>query len=128
MTRPAEPAGSDTGAADPAASAVLGIECDLDGASAVLTFTGELDIATLADAEQAVCAAEATRPGTLLIDLSALDFVDSSGVRLVLQALARARDDGRRLAVVLGNGRSRRLFDVLGLIDRLDVVDGRDAL
>ena len=94
-----------------------------DGAGVVIAFTGELDIATLAVAEEALAAEEQRAPGLLTVDLSGLDFVDSSGVRLVLRADARAREAGRRLAVLLGHGPSRRLFEVLGLLTRLDVRD-----
>lgn len=122
-----------TGACEPAqpSSEIVGalhVQRDVGGPVAALTFTGELDVATLAEAEQAVTEAERTGPGVLLVDLSGLGFVDSSGVRLVLQADARARAAGRRLAVVLGAGRSLRLFEVLGLVHRLDVVDGREGL
>ena len=94
-----------------------------DGAGVVVAFTGELDIATLAVAEEAVAGVERDGPGLLTMDLSGLDFVDSSGVRLVLRADTRAREAGRRLAVLLGHGPSRRLFEVLGLLTRLDVRD-----
>jgi anti-sigma B factor antagonist len=94
-----------------------------DGAGVVVAFTGELDIATLAVAEEALAGAEDAAPDVLTVDLSGLAFVDSSGVRLVLRADARARDAGRRLAVLLGRGPSRRLFEVLGLLTRLDVRD-----
>lgn len=87
----------------------------------VVALVGEFDIATHAVAERAVAEAEEASPETLLLDLSGLRFVDSTGVRLVLAADARAREAGRRCTIVLGDGRPRRLFEVLGLIDRLDI-------
>jgi anti-sigma B factor antagonist len=114
-----------------AASAGVGplqVEHTTHGGVAALTFTGDLDIATLAEAEEAVAAVEQAGPAAVVIDLSGLGFLDSSGVRLVLQADARAREAGRRLAVVLGHGRSLRLFEVLGLVHRLDVVESREAV
>jgi anti-sigma B factor antagonist len=122
VTRSAEPT------EPPGTAGSLRARCETSGPVAVLTFTGDLDIATLAEAELAVAEAEAASPGVLLLDLSALGFIDSSGVRLVLQADARAREAGRRLAVVLGDGRSLRLFEVLGLVTRLDVVAGAHEL
>ena len=84
--------------------------------------TGELDIATVDDAEQRIRAAEAASPPLLVVDLSRLEFVDSSGVRLVLLADDRARGAGRRLAVRLGTGHALRVFQALGLMDKVDVV------
>jgi anti-anti-sigma factor len=83
---------------------------------------GELDIATLARATKRVEEAERDRPRLLVVDLSELAFVDSSGVRLVLLAQQRARAEGRRVAVRLGTGPALRVFQALGLVDKLDVL------
>jgi len=107
---------------------VLRVGRTSDAGVTTLMFTGDLDIATLVEAEDAVAAAEREAPDVLVVDLSALAFLDSSGVRLVLQHEARARAAGRRLAVVLGTGRALRLFEVLGLLNRLEVVEGPDGL
>jgi len=94
---------------------------------AEVVLCGELDIATLDDAERQVEAAAAAAPPLLVIDLSGLTFVDSSGVRLVLLADDRARSAGRRLAVRLGTGHALRVFQALGLLDKLDVLPARPA-
>lgn len=91
------------------------------GGTAVV-LQGELDIATLGDAEREIDAAERDAPDVLLVDLSQLTFVDSSGVRLVLLADARARAAGRRIVVRLGDGPALRVFRALGLTDKLDVL------
>jgi anti-anti-sigma factor len=85
---------------------------------------GELDISTFDAAQQRVEEAEQANPELLVVDLSRLTFVDSTGVRLVLLADARARDAGRRLAVRLGDGPALRLFAALGLVDKLEVLPG----
>jgi anti-sigma B factor antagonist len=90
-----------------------------------VVLTGELDIATLDDAQRQVEAAEATAPELLVVDLSRLTFVDSSGIRLALLADDRARAAGRRVAVRLGAGHAFRVFQALGLLDKLDVVPDR---
>jgi anti-anti-sigma factor len=90
----------------------------------VLVLQGELATDTLPTAQVEVAAAEADAPPVLVLDLATLDYVDSSGVRLVLLAQHLAAEEGRRLAVRLGHGRTRRVFDVLGLTARLDVLDG----
>lgn len=92
-------------------------------AVAVVVLHGELDLATLPGAQTRVEDAERGAPALLVIDLSELAFVDSSGVRLVLLAADRARTANRRLAVKLGGGTARRIFQTLGLTDQLDLVD-----
>jgi len=89
----------------------------------VVTLHGDLDISTLAAATALVEAAEAAAPPLLVIDLSELTFVDSSGVRLLLLADQRAHRAGRRLRVHLGTGPALRVFRALGLEDKLDLLD-----
>ena len=91
--------------------------------TAEVVLTGELDITTYADAEKRVTAAEQTTPALLIIDLAGLQFVDSTGVRLILAADQRAREQSRRLAIRLGDGLARRVFAALGLLDKFDVLD-----
>jgi anti-anti-sigma factor len=83
---------------------------------------GELDLSTFDDAQRRVQEAERGAPELLVLDLSALGFVDSTGVRLVLLADERARAGGRRLAVRLGTGPALRVFEALGLLDKIDVL------
>ena len=87
-----------------------------------VVLTGELDIATVDEVQERIEAAEAGAPPLLVIDLSRLEFVDSSGVRLALLADDRARAAGRRVAIRLGTGHALRVFQALGLMDKLDVV------
>ncbi|HEY2220548.1 STAS domain-containing protein [Actinomycetospora sp.] len=89
----------------------------------ILVLHGDLDIDTLAVAQDAVTAAERQAPPVLVLDLSRLGYVDSSGVRLVLLARQVADDADRRLAVRLGHGSPRRVFDMLGITERLEVLD-----
>lgn len=90
--------------------------------SAEVTLEGELDISTLDQAQRRVEAAERDGPDLLVIDLTRLTFVDSSGVRLVLLADDRARAAGRRLAVRLGGGPALRVFQALGLLGKIALV------
>jgi anti-sigma B factor antagonist len=60
---------------------------------------------------------------TIVLDLRALKFVDSTGLRLILSAHARARRRGRRLRIVQGSDAVKRIFRLTGMRDRLDIVD-----
>lgn len=90
---------------------------------AVVALRGELDMATAGLVEKALDAIETNTPAVLILDLTWLTFVDSSGIRLVLLAQDRAHARGARLALRLGDGAAHRVFRTLGLLDRLDVVD-----
>jgi anti-sigma B factor antagonist len=81
---------------------------DLDGADGALAARGELDVAT---AEQFLQALAAHDGDVLLVDLAGLSFIDSSGLR----ALVQARRDHRRLQYVNPSPNVRRLFQLTGL-------------
>ena len=95
--------------------------------TAEVVLTGELDITTYEDAEKQVTDAEQAAPALLIIDLAGLQFVDSTGVRLILSADQRAREQGRQLAIRLGDGLARRVFAALGLLDKFDVLDAQPS-
>ena len=106
--------------------AVLEVDRMSHDGQLVLALRGELDNDTLAVAQDQVAAAEADAPPVLVLDLSGLEYVGSCGVRLVLLAQHGADAAHRRLAVRLGHGQTRRMFDILGLTTRLEVLD-RDS-
>jgi anti-sigma B factor antagonist len=93
------------------------------GSVMLVAFEGELDMATEAPAREALAVAEATSPGVLVVDLRDLAFMDSTGLKLVLEAELRSRAGGWGFAVVRGDGMVRRLLRVTRLEDRFPVVD-----
>ena len=84
---------------------------------------GDLDLAGVAAADSAIRDAMAG-PGDVTVDLAALDFIGSEGIRVVLRARERADGDGRALRVIAGDGAARRLIDILGLAERLGADGG----
>ena len=82
---------------------------------------GEVDISTAYDLQVAFDALIAAGVGPVVVDLSDLDFIDSSG----MTALVRARTDlalqGRRMSVACPPGHVHRLFEIVELVERLDL-------
>jgi anti-anti-sigma factor len=89
---------------------------------------GELDIATTDELEKQLAAIEVDSPGTLVLDLRRVDFIDSTGLRALIAADERARSEGRRLAVVRGPNAVARLLTVTQLDQRLEIVDDPDTV
>jgi anti-anti-sigma factor len=90
---------------------------------AVVRLSGELDLSTVAQAEAEVRRMEQEEPSLIVLDLRELEFIDSSGLRLVLQTDARAKESGRRLSVVPGNEFVQRVFHVMSLDQRLEFIE-----
>lgn len=94
-----------------------------NGTSARIAPAGELDIATAPRLEQAI--AEATGDGSidLVLDLRGLTFMDSSGLRALVQTHQRSQTEGFGLAIWRGPRQIDRLFAVSGLEDVLPLAD-----
>jgi anti-anti-sigma factor len=79
-------------------------------------FAGELDLATVPDAEVAVAQARDGEGRRLLLDLRELTFLDSSGLRLILQIERACRLDGCDLEILPGSRGVQRVFDLAGVL------------
>jgi anti-sigma B factor antagonist len=86
----------------------------------VISFAGELDISKADEVERELEGVEAERPNLLVFDLRGLNFLDSTGLRLLLGADSRARRDGRRVVIVPGPEKVHRVFRITLLDRRLE--------
>ena len=88
-----------------------------------LALVGELDLSTVAKVQEELRRIEASSPATLVVDLSKLSFLDSTGLRCIVTADERARQEGRRIVIVRGPDAVQRVFAITRLDDRLEMVD-----
>ncbi|MEA2391614.1 MAG: anti-sigma factor antagonist, partial [Solirubrobacteraceae bacterium] len=94
-----------------------------DGAVRV-RLTGELDIGTAGQAEEQIREVEGDEGAAeLILDLEALTFMDSTGLRMLVAADARARETGRTLTIVRGPDAVQRVIELTGLESKLNLVD-----
>lgn len=89
---------------------------------------GELDLSTVGKVQEELRRVEETAPPTLVIDLSRLTFLDSTGLRCIVTADERARDAGRRMVIVRGPDPVQRVFAITRLEERLEMVDDAATL
>jgi anti-sigma B factor antagonist len=93
--------------------------------SIVLRLAGELDVATAPRLKSAVDAACASGAEEVVLDLRSVRFIDSSGLRQILQARETCEEHSKQLLVIAElQAGPRRLFDVTGAGD---VLRWRDA-
>jgi anti-anti-sigma factor len=107
----------------------LEFETTRNGTVAVIAATGELDLsgAGALEAELERLTADPDL-GTVVLDLSGLEFMDSSGLRTIGLADMRAREAGRRFALVRGPETVHRVFEITRMSARLDFVDSLQEL
>ena len=93
-----------------------------DGARLV-RLTGEFDLAGVDGFESALEGEPGPQEDTLVLDLSDLTFIDSSGLRAVVMVDHRLRAEGKRCVIVRGPERVERVLDLTGVSERLELVD-----
>lgn len=79
-----------------------------------IVLTGDLDMFTAPRARAIVEAACEDSPGTVVLDLSAIDFVDSHGFQLLASTHEALTDDGCQLVLIEPDGPVRRVFEITG--------------
>ncbi len=98
---------------------VLGVD-DRDGAL-VVRLRGEIDLYNAEELRASLAQAIAGKPGRLVIDLSLVEFVDSTALGVLIEARAKLGHDGLRLAAP--KLETRRALEVSGLERHLPVDD-----
>src|SRR5947209_16994165 len=90
------------------------------GDRAVLRLAGELDMATAPEVDLAIEAACEAAPSEVLVDLRALDFIDSAGLAALLRGRYICERHGCRYTLIHGEKRAiTRVFEIAGLEDEL---------
>lgn len=83
---------------------------------------GELDVATAPQVEEALLRGAASAPRLVVVDLRELVFMDSFGVRAIVEASARARAAKRRLILLRGAPQVERMFELTGTLGSVELV------
>jgi anti-sigma B factor antagonist len=88
---------------------------------AIVAVSGDLDLSTAPELERSLTGVQ-TNGRPVVLDLRRVSFMDSSGLRVILAADARARSAGTRLVVVEGPPGVQRVFQLTLLDRRLEFV------
>jgi anti-sigma B factor antagonist len=100
-----------------------------DGESTVVIgVVGELDLASSPGLEHELEEGAAARAKLVIVDLRGLEFMDSTGLSVLVRAHQRAARSGQRFGVVRGPQQVQRLLSLTGVADRLELVDSPDEL
>lgn len=104
------------------------VEAREDEGVQVITVAGELDIATAPSLCARLDATRAGRRPRLLVDLSNVEFCDSTGLRALLGAASEVRTHGGRFALVCApDGGVARLLGVVGATEVIAIHPNRAA-
>ena len=101
----------------------LRIDATERGTTSTIELEGEWDLSQQAVMTDAIARALDRRPACLLLDLSRLSFIDSSGVHVLINTSSRCAKQGAHLMIIPGPRAVQRVFEICGLIDVLPFAD-----
>jgi anti-anti-sigma factor len=101
---------------------------DLERGVRTISVRGELDLSTAPELEGPLEQALASGEGSVLIDLSECEFIDSTGIALIVRGWQRldSGDNGRALVICSQNDQVRRVLEITGLEISIPVHMTRD--
>ena len=92
----------------------------------VIEVSGELDLASSPALEHELEERAGSDAQTVIVDLRKLEFMDSTGLSVLVRAHQQASEAGRGFAIVKGPPQVQRLLDLTGVAERLNIIDSPD--
>ena len=99
-----------------------------DRGAVVIDVSGELDLASSPMLEQELDSTAIASAELLIVDLRKLEFMDSTGLSVLVRAHQRAVENRTRFAVVKGPQQVQRLLMLTGVAERLTLADSPEEL
>jgi anti-sigma B factor antagonist len=99
------------------------LETETKGSKALVKVGGDLDLQVVEQLTEALTRVESDGPEKLVIDLSGLSFMDSSGMAAVAAAAIRAGESDRRFAIVIPPPGVRQAFELTRLTEVITTTD-----
>lgn len=94
------------------------VACDAAGPTAVLTVCGEVDISNASVLSRSIDAALEAGCTAVLLEMSAVNFIDSTGLTVLIRGYKRARDHHGCLTIGAASPAVTRLLSVTGQLER----------
>ena len=104
------------------------VETHTTGRAATVTVRGELDLVSSPALEEALERVGGTNVDLILLDLRGLEFMDSTGLHVLIKAQQRLQERGRQFAVIRGGVQVERLLSLTGVAELLKIVDSPEEL
>ena len=89
----------------------------------VITVSGEVDLATSPELDNAIIDAIESGTSSVAIDLTDVSFMDSSGLGVIVRGLKRCREADKDLDLVITNERVLKVFGITGLDQVIPIHD-----
>jgi anti-sigma B factor antagonist len=104
----------------------LGLDVTERDGAAILAVSGEVDVATVPRLREQLHGLVAQGSNRIIVDLDGVDFLDSTGLGVLVGALKRVRSNDGELSLVCTQPRIRKVFEVTGLTKVFSLYDSVD--
>lgn len=105
------------------ADGTLVVRTTRNGSSQVISFCGELDLANAGTAESALDASFEDESAPVVVDMRELEFIDSTGIALLVAALRRNAGETRVRFIPSSSPAVTRVLELTGLAERLPLAE-----
>ena len=99
---------------------------EVDDRAAVVNVRGEIHLATAPEFSERLNEVIAEGKTAVVVDLTEVGFIDSTGLSVLLNALRRITRSGGSLTLVCTNPTVLRLFEITGTNETFEIVPTRD--
>ena len=112
---------------------MTGIQADfavsdrLEGGVPIVVVRGEIDVATAPQLRDRLRAMTETNPPLSVVDLSAVTFLDSTGLGVLVGAVTERRDAGADLRLVVTEPHITKVFSITGLDEVFSIYPDLDG-
>lgn len=101
---------------------------ELEDGIRALAVHGELDMDTAPELERGLEQALSESETSIMLDLSACEFIDSTGIALIVRTWQQIEEEeGRKLVLCCNNHQVRRLLKITGVEGSISMHEQRDA-
>ena len=106
----------------------LGLETRHEARATMITLSGELNLATSPTLQRELDRVLSSEVGLVMLDLGGLEFIDCSGLAVVVNAHARAGKARGTLALVNVSQQIQRLIRLTGVADQITIANTAEEL
>jgi anti-sigma B factor antagonist len=99
------------------------VTAQVSDGTAVVVISGEVDVYTAPQLRDCLRRIDADDADRVVLDLSAMTFIDSTGLGVIVGAVKRLRENGGTLTLRAPSKSTRKVLDITGLAQIIDIED-----
>jgi anti-sigma B factor antagonist len=104
----------------------MNISANKEGKAYVITIDGEIDASSSIELDTAISDAIKKGERRILVDCDKLSYISSAGLGVFMSYLEDFEEQGIKIALYQMNDKVKSVFEILGLVDLIDIVPTKE--